>query len=226
MAEWTGAAYFDLDGTLLDGRSELTFYRRFSRTTSASRRLTIPFRWLSGVLRSLLSGRAPYDAFRNRRYIHGMPWAEICAMSEKVVAEDLPDRVSDAARVRIEWHREQGHRIVLLSATLQPLCDAFAERLGMHASIASLPTIDEQGRVMGHERSGRFPRRRGKLPIMLADAKEHGIELSDCWGYGNEHADSFFMEACGHPEAVNPSSKLRRLAEAEGWLIHSWKREG
>ena len=69
----TVAAYFDLDGTLLDASSEKTL-----ATELAKRR---PWRipvgavsWTLGFLGNLLRGRAFYDAARNRGHFSLASW--------------------------------------------------------------------------------------------------------------------------------------------------------
>jgi len=66
------------------------------------------------------------------------------------------------------------------------------------------------------------PRRKGKVPIVQKDAKENEHNLSDCWGYGNTFADSYFMSIVGNPVAVNAKGKFKRLAESKGWLQFTW----
>ena len=68
------AAYFDLDGTLLDASSEKTL-----ATDLAKRR---PWRipvgalsWTLGLVGNLLRGRAFYDAARNRGHFSLASWA-------------------------------------------------------------------------------------------------------------------------------------------------------
>jgi phosphoserine phosphatase len=40
-----------------------------------------------------------------------------------------------------------------------------------------------------------------------------------CWAYSDSHTDLPFLEAVGHPVAVNPDRALRRIARERGWPI-------
>ena len=63
---------------------------------------------------------------------------------------------------------------------------------------------------------------KGKVPIVEQDAEKHGHDLSQCVGYGNTHADSWFMRICGHAIAVNPESSLEQFAKKNDWEIVHW----
>ena len=96
-----------------------------------------------------------------------------------------------------------------------------ARILNMDAVYGCGPMV-RQGRLSGSERGWSVPRRKGKVPVVEADAKAQGHDLSQCYGYGNTLADSWFMSLCGHPIAVSPEGSLRRHAQAEGWEIVDW----
>jgi putative phosphoserine phosphatase/1-acylglycerol-3-phosphate O-acyltransferase len=217
----TVAAYFDLDGTLLDASSEKTL-----ATELAKRR---PWRipvgavsWTLGFLGNLLRGRAFYDAARNRGHFSLASWQVLEAYSSRLAIEKLAPRVSEEAKAKLAWHREQGHRLVLVTATIAPMAEAMAEVLGMDAVYGCGPE-ERTGIMSGSERGWSVPRRKGKVPVVEADALAHGHDLEQCYGYGNTHADSWFMRITGHPVAINAESSLRRLAEERGWPMHQWR---
>ena len=70
-----------------------------------------------------------------------------------------------------EWHRNQGHRLVLVSATIAPMAEAMGDALGMDYSYGCGPK-NRIGRLSGSERGWSVPRRKGKVPIVQKDAEE------------------------------------------------------
>ena len=68
-----------------------------------------------------------------------------------------------------------------------------------------------------------MPRRKGKVPVVMADAEANGHDLAQCWAYGNTHADSWFMRGCGHAMAVNPEGALAKEAASRGWDQVHWR---
>ena len=214
------AAYFDLDGTLLNASSEKTLTAHLARR----RPWRIPWgsiAWTAGFLTNLLRRRSLYDAARNRGHFSLASWDVLEAYSNQLAEHRLKPCVPQQAWERLAWHREQGHRLVLVTATVAPMAEAMAKVLGMDEVYGCGPAV-RTGVLSGSERGWSVPRRKGKVPVVLADAEAHGHDLSQCYAYGNTLADSWFMEHCGHPVAVSPEGSLRRHAQSKGWDIVDW----
>tara|TARA_Y100000589_G_scaffold102625_1_gene96850 strand:- start:13026 stop:13697 length:672 start_codon:yes stop_codon:yes gene_type:complete len=214
------AAYFDLDGTLLNASSEKTLTGVLARR----RPWRIPhatIAWTLGATFGLLTGKAPYDALRNRGHLSLASWQILEQYSEEIATTYLKERVPSGAWERLDWHRKQGHRLVLVTATVAPMAEAMARVLAMDEVYGCGPE-NRTGMLSGSERGWSVPRRKGKVPIVEQDAKKHGHDLSQCFGYGNTHADSWFMRICGHAIAVNPESSLEQFAKKNNWEIVHW----
>lgn len=214
-------AYFDLDGTLLDASSEKTLTGLLSRR----RPWRIPLgatMWSLGFVGNLLRGRSVYDAARNRGHLAMSNWGTLRRYSAELVQTKLSKRVSLEALERLDWHKQQDHRLVLVTATVMPMAQAMADYLGMDAVYGCGPK-EMNGILSGSERGWSVPRRKGKVPIVQADAESVGHNLSDCWGYGNTHADSFFMEITGNPVAINAEGRLKTIAKEKEWAQFEWR---
>lgn len=214
------AAYFDLDGTLLNASSEKTLTGVLARRRPW-RILHATIAWTLGATFGLLTGKAPYDALRNRGHLSLASWRILEQYSEEIATTHLKDKVSSGAWERLDWHRKQGHRLVLVTATVAPMAEAMARVLGMDEVYGCGPE-NRIGMLSGSERGWSVPRRKGKVPIVEQDAEKHGHDLSQCFGYGNTHADSWFMRICGHAIAVNPESSLEQFAKKNNWEIVHW----
>ena len=214
-------AYFDLDGTLLDASSE----KSLTALLSKRRPWRIPLgatMWSLGFIGNLLRARSVYDAARNRGHLALCNWETLRQLSSELVKSKLSDRVTKDALERLDWHRKQGHRLVLVTATVMPMAQAMADHLGMDGVYGCGPE-EMTGIMSGSERGWSVPRRKGKVPIVQEDAKSMGHDLADCWGYGNTHADSFFMSITGNPVAVNAEGGLKSLAKEKQWTQFEWR---
>ena len=213
-------AYFDLDGTLLDASSE----KSLTALLSKRRPWRIPLgatMWSLGFIGNLLRARSVYDAARNRGHLALCNWETLRQLSSELVKSKLSSRVSLEAVERLEWHREQGHRLVLVTATVMPMAQAMADYLGMDEVYGCGPEV-RTGMLSGSERGWSVPRQKGKVPVVEKDAQMNGHDLSKCYGYGNTLADSWFMRICGHAIAVNPESSLEKFAKEHEWEIVYW----
>ena len=214
------AAYFDLDGTLLNASSEKTL----TGVLAKRRPWRIPhatIAWSLGTVFGLLTGKSPYDALRNRGHLSLASWAILEKYSDEIAPTLLEPKVSQQAWEKIAWHRQQGHRLVLVTATVAPMAEAMGRILGMDEVYGCGPS-NRSGILSGSERGWSVPRRKGKVPVVELDAKENGHDLSKCYGYGNTLADSWFMRKCGYAIAVNPESSLRSYAQEKKWEIVEW----
>lgn len=214
-------AYFDLDGTLLDASSE----KSLTALLSKRRPWRIPLgatMWSLGFIGNLLRARSVYDAARNRGHLALCNWETLRQLSSELVESKLSSRVTLEALERLEWHREQGHRLVLVTATIMPMAQAMADYLAMDTVYGCGPE-NMTGIMSGSERGWSVPRRKGKVPIVQTDAESVGHNLADCWGYGNTHADSFFMSITGNPVAVNAEGRLKSLAKEKQWTQFEWR---
>ena len=215
------AAYFDLDGTLLDGSSEKTLAFGLSKR----RPWRIPLSttsWALGFLGNILRGRSVYDSARNRGHFSWSTWETLEKLSDELVESDLKHRVSKNAMERLEWHRQKGHRLVLVTATIMPMAKAMAKVLGMDEVYGCGPD-QMKGILSGSERGWSVPRRKGKVPVVENDAKANNHDLAKCWAYGNTLADSFFMKLVGNPVAINPEGQLKDIVAEEGWQQYDWR---
>ena len=96
------AAYFDLDGTLLDASSE----KSLTSTLTKRRPWRIPLSitaWSLRFIGSLLTGKSVYDSARNRGHLTMSSWDTLDKISLELVENKLSQRVSLEARQRISW---------------------------------------------------------------------------------------------------------------------------
>ena len=145
------AAYFDLDGTLLDSSSEKTL----TAVLAKRRPWRIPIgtvMWTLGLVANLMRGRSFYDAARNRGHFALASWSVLEQYSKQIAEENLANKIPIEAKQCLEWHRSQGHRLVLVTATIAPMAEAMAEVLGMDAVYGCGPEIEKRNIVWFRER--------------------------------------------------------------------------
>lgn len=134
---------------------------------------------------------------------------------------------------RVAWHARQGHEIVLVSGTLDPLVRGAARALeaelvarGIAVTIRVFATRLEEsdgiwtGRILGEAMFGEAKARAAK-----GFAKDRGLDLERCYAYGDSLNDRWLMESVGWPVAVNPSNDLRSIARNERWPVVYWNQE-
>ena len=122
---------------------------------------------------------------------------------------------------RIEWHRQRGDELVLISASGEHLVAPMAQMLGMDHCVAIL--LDEEAGMLTGQTRGTLSFREGKVARInqLFAGKEHLWQGS--FGYSDSHNDLPMLRAVSHPHAVNPAPALRQCAEELGWPLWTWQ---
>ncbi len=122
---------------------------------------------------------------------------------------------------RIEWHRQRGDELVLISASGEHLVAPMAQMLGMDHCVAIL--LDEEAGMLTGQTRGTLSFREGKVVRInqLFAGKEHLWQGS--FGYSDSHNDLPMLQAVSHPHAVNPAPALRQCAEELGWPLWTWQ---
>jgi HAD superfamily hydrolase (TIGR01490 family) len=217
------AGFFDVDGTLGSTNIVLTYLAFRNEGASAMER------WLrvASILPKLpyykLLDRLSRNLFCSvfyRKYAD-VSRAELEAWAERDVARYWHGRLYSQALRKLDEHREQGHRIVLVSGSLEPVLKPLADALGTDALIATEPEVDGSyltGRLVHGPLNGD---RKAVAMRHLSDSL--GIDLEHSYAYGDSYADKEFLESVGHPVAVNPDRRLKKIAKSRGWPIHNWR---
>jgi putative phosphoserine phosphatase/1-acylglycerol-3-phosphate O-acyltransferase len=211
-----GAAFFDLDRTLLRGASgpvlgeALRQAGLVSRSIPGERVLYEIFNRYGETLPSMALARsAP-------RLAAGHSRAALVAAAESA-AEHLVDLVQPFAVSLFEQHRDQGRALVLATTTPFDLIKPFADRLGLDDVVATRYAVADDGDTYTGGLDGPFTWSTGKLAAVRAWARDHDVDLADSYAYSDSVYDAPLLAAVGHGVAVNPDPRLRLLAVAARW---------
>ncbi len=117
----------------------------------------------------------------------------------------------------VKMLKRRGYRTVAISGSDMVLVNNYRDIMG----------LDE---VFGteHEISGGIYTGRLKINMALKESKKatisryskkKNIDLEQSFGFGDSDQDVAILEKVGIPIALNPTKKLRRIAENRGWLV-------
>jgi len=207
-------AIFDLDGTIINHSSERVFLNYLLANGEIP--LGNLLRWTAHFIKS----RNLRESKANKVYLRGLDYQHICEMAQLCVAERLINSISPRVFERIEFHRAEGRTVIILSGSLEILIRLFHDYLKTDIMIGNVLEV-VNGNFTGR-RIGRNCYGENKAILVQQIAKEHGFDLSQSYAYGNHYSDAHKLQLVGHPVAVNPDGKLRRIATANGWRIEQF----
>lgn len=124
-----------------------------------------------------------------------------------------------AAEELLEKHRQQGDKLVIITATNSFITRPIADLLGVKELIAPEPEIVQglyTGKIVGIPSFGI-----GKVLRLQQWLKNTNLSLENSWFYSDSHNDLPLLEQVTNPVAVDPDAQLQQEAKRQGWRILS-----
>jgi HAD superfamily hydrolase (TIGR01490 family) len=218
-------AVYDMDRTVTRRATYTPFLLHCAMHRAPWRLLLLPFVVLSMLAYvTRLIDRAQLKEINHHlllgRAIHPR---DLKPLVESFADKQVAANVRPGARTAIARDKAEGRRLVLATASYRLYADAIAERLGFDDVIGtgSVIGLDDRvhAKIAGENCYGPAKMR------MIAD----WVEASGLKGvhghvrfYSDHVSDRPAFEWADEPVAVNPHSKLRRLAQEQGWAIEDW----
>jgi HAD superfamily phosphoserine phosphatase-like hydrolase len=137
----------------------------------------------------------------------------------------VASNVMPGARVSIARDMAAGRRLVLATASYRIYAAAIGRQLGFSDVIATETGLDAEGRIVARI-EGANCYGASKLEMIEAWLANEGLtrEAVHIRFYSDHISDSVVHRWSDEPVAANAHDRLVRLAEAEGWEIHDWRR--
>jgi putative phosphoserine phosphatase / 1-acylglycerol-3-phosphate O-acyltransferase len=210
------AAFFDFDGTLIQGYSAGALYAHRARNLELG-----PDEFVR-TLRAALSGPLDEAAFEDLLVQGIRGWVgrtedDLMELGEQLFAQEIAGALFHEAWRLVRAHQNRGHTVVIATSATRMQAQPMARELGIdHVLCTEFET--EQGVLTGGI-AGRPPWGEGKLAAVREFARRERIPLKNCHAYANGDEDVPFLEAVGFPHPVNPASALARHARERGWQV-------
>jgi HAD superfamily hydrolase (TIGR01490 family) len=212
------AAFFDLDKTIIASSSTLAFSRPFYQGGLINRRAAL--RSAYARLMFVQHGTDAEQVERMRAHLTSLCRGWDVEQVRSIVDETLHDIVdpliyAEAAEL-IREHREQGHDVVVVSASGEEMVGPIAALVGATHCAATRMAV-EDGRYTGEIDFYCYGEQKADAMRELAAA--NGYDLAACHAYTDSITDLPMLEAVGHPAAVNPNRPLRKVATQREWPV-------
>jgi len=220
----TSAAFFDVDNTVMQGASIFHLARGLYRREFFTTRDILGAAWKQAYFRfagvedpeHVAEARASALAF-----IAGHTVAELESLGEEIFDEAMAHRIWPGTRALAQLHLDQGQRVWLVTAAPVEIASIIARRLGL---TGALGTVSEHvdgvytGRLVGEMLHGP-----AKAEAVLSLAEREGLDLARCSAYSDSFNDLPMLSLVGDPVVINPDTRLREHARAQGWRIRDYR---
>ena len=220
-----GAAFFDLDRTLMAGSSGLYWARAARGAGLITRRRIARYGWENVKFR--LRGSTDQATDRVRRevgeMISGQRVLDLQRLAPKVLAGVLPRLYPQMLEVA-HAHQDAGRPVYICTAASQEMAEMLAHVLSFDGALGARSEVVD-GHYTGRS-AGPFTYREGKAVAMRELAAAEGIDLAASYAYSDAESPLPMRRAVGHAVVVNPDAELRRVAREEGWEVMRFEQLG
>jgi phosphatidylglycerophosphatase C len=208
-------AAFDFDGTITRGGSTLPFLIRA--------RGLLPVLWAVGrtlpqIIRAAIFAGAAADGAKERLFIlllADQPLERIERAGAIFAEQHLRRRLRPDVRARLDWHRQQGHSVVIVSASLDLYVEPAGRRLGVDGVLATRVAVGGSGLLTGRF-EGKNCRGAEKYARVSGWMRAQGMAGAGpaqpvLWAYGNSRGDAWLLGAADHAVDAGRLGRFSRL---------------
>jgi len=181
-------AAFDFDGMLSPRDNFVPFLRRFAGTAATAAAFA------NGAIRLAARGREHWSRNEMKaeileQLVGGREAADLDDTARAFAADVVARHLQAEALERADWHRTQGHRLVIVSASLACYLRPIAEHLRFDAVLATELEVGGDGRLSGRMagENVRGPEKARRLDAWIARECPGGSPF--VWAYGDSSGD-------------------------------------
>jgi phosphatidylglycerophosphatase C len=209
-------AAFDFDGTLTRGGSVWQFLVYLAGRSRVAR---AGLRDLPELLVAAIAGGKANDVAKQALFtavLAGRESETVARQANEFGLLHFRRRARPEILDRLRWHTEQGHRVVIVSASLELYLSGVAKELGVDGLICTQMQVGSDGKL-----TGRFegPNCRGaekarRLRVWIDDSVNTADKDTFVWAYGNSAGDLDMLS--GADLGVNVG-RLGRFGKLKGF---------
>lgn len=148
---------------------------------------------------------------------------EIAERSRKFATFLIDRCLRPKARAAIDKHKEAGHLLILVTASMDFYAEEIGRQLGFHETVATPAVWDKEDRLSS-KLGGENCYGDAKLRYLAARVVELDGKLAgfDRYAYTDHTSDAPLLEWATKPQVVHPKKNMQAMAEKLGYPILDW----
>ena len=216
-------AFFDFDGTLIAGFSATVFLKEQIRRGDLGPYQLVE---LISAITQFSLGTMGFSALMTSaaQFMRGVKEEEYIAFGQELYEQQIARKVYPESRALVQAHMAKGHTVAVISSATPYQVEPMAIDLDIEHIICS------RYEVVNGEFTGAIERPlcfgEGKVLAAESLAGKYDINLDQSYFYSDSDDDLQLLERVGHPQPLNPNSKLAVIAEERGWPVRRFRSRG
>ncbi len=218
MAETTDKyfAFFDLDMTVLNVNSGTLLVKRAYKNRLMD---------TGDLINAIIQGFRYRFNLRDThiiitemgKWLKGLPKVSLDKLCEEVANNLSVNNIRPEMIKEIEFHRKMGGAIILLTSSINSLCEPFGKKIGSDGIICTV--MESKNGILTGMPAGKYCFDDEKRVRLQEWCIKNNSDPAKAWYYADSIADLSALEAVGHPVCVSPDKNLRKAAIQRGWRI-------
>ncbi|NYI08262.1 HAD family hydrolase [Allostreptomyces psammosilenae] len=216
-----GAAFFDVDETLIGVKSMFRFLGHYLRLRGESQQV---YERLTGQLRREAAAGVPREHV-NRSYYRlfaGQPVERLARAGRDWYRWEQREAAADGGLFlagpvdELRRHQRRGDVVHLLSGSFFACLDPLAEALGADAALGTRPVV-RRGELTGEVLRPMIGAAKGRALALAVGLR--GYDGARCHAYGDHASDLPMLAAAGSATVVGDDPVLGEEARRRGWRV-------
>lgn len=208
-------AAFDFDGTITRGGSTIPFLIRARGLLPV---LYATARTLPRIIKAAIFAGTSADEAKEQLFtllLADQPLERIERLGAAFAEQHLSRRLRPEVRARLDWHRRQGHLVVLVSASLEYYVEPAGQLLGVDGVLATRLAVGGSGLLTGRF-EGKNCRGAEKYARVTGWMRARGMAGTGpaqpvMWAYGNSRGDAWLLNSADHGVDAGRLGRFSRL---------------
>ena len=212
-------AFFDLDKTILSINSANLWITRELRLGHLSKRQFMEAMFWLALYHA---GKSDVRHFLAKAalWMKEVPTQDIADRTREFWLEEVQQHIRPKAREMIEFHRQAGHHIALLTTSSNFLSALVAQELDIPHVLCN--QLGEKGDVLTGVMEEPICFGSGKMDCARMLGEELDIDWQKSAFYTDSYSDLPMLEAVEYPKVVCPDKRLLRAARSRNWDVLCW----
>ena len=194
----TGAAFFDVDNTVMRGASIFHLARGLAKRKFFTMREVGDFAWKQAKF--VVNGSEDLEDMASATeaglaFVKGKRVDEVVNLGEEIFDELMTRKLWPGTLALAQGHLDRGQRVWLVTATPVELAAIIAQRLGLTGALGTVSEIENgvyTGRLVGAPLHGQ-----AKAQAVRALAEREGLDLVRCTAYSDSANDVPMLSVVG-----------------------------
>jgi putative phosphoserine phosphatase / 1-acylglycerol-3-phosphate O-acyltransferase len=212
----TVGAFFDFDGTLIDGFSAAEYFKERIRARTISLKEIVT--GVTASFRDIVTEAEFAELFKELiSEWAGSSEEEIRELWARLFIERIAKRMFHEGYSLVQAHIRAGHTVAIASSATRYQIESLAAEYGIEHILATELEIKRgivNGNLVGEPLWGK-----NKADAVSRFCKNKKVSINKSYGYANGDEDIDFLSAVGLPTAVNPQPKLLINADVKDWPV-------